>query len=1255
MDNDPDDKDLTIFSKRISKRKAERNNNRNRYSPSPDSDSNITLSVDLPTDNKNSKHSKQTKKKSPVLLDADLELSQNENEDGVVRCMCGLMNDGELMIQCEECHDWQHTLCVGIRDEKNIPDKYYCEKCKEDDHPYINQQPRTIVLAREAELWGTNVATGVRKAATAALSAISNINHNTNRFKHKNFSDSPFTRVKSGNSPNVSDSPTNDVTPKLPKSKSLKKKNSDLSNSSTKNSHKSINLSNDKLSSSESNSESSYAKPKRSRLSSDSSRKSVARANSYSRKSLNKSRISSNNPLKPPLFDVSSSKSADFNLSYPKTSLDTHLIDSDFNDSEKSEASLVSPSLFKKSSKRNHSFRFSKYYEADKAPRKSSTASFNNYNSDESTITNRDIESNPDTKSALYLQSNHIKKPKSSNRSRGSKSTSNNLTNTPNTELDSDFSIENTSSSITLKPPNKQNRNNHSKHKNTPPSNIKDGSSSNEKSDIYLNDTGHKHLSKESSINDLSSSKNCNNNESLILTDNTHISPSNIDIKINSSSIPPVVDSFHPPETPNSTYNSNLINSSNNNPNKPSIGAALSEYIQWRNLQKITFNSSQTVPFSPMLSSLHPNAQNNSNQNANSIKVKFPSTRSSLHDMNKRTSIILEYINRKKSELLSEIEFFNNYSSIIESVDNSTSENFTVDFSDPESELLIKRSDRFVNKTQESVNNLVFCEHGSLCLSNISSINVKYQLDSGSEIYKARSSSTNKSPNDKDISINTNLNSENLSVKQKTLNIKFKSCNNSVHSSPLKLSNLKVIDPDKFSENLSISYKTHNSNFNHNSNKTLNNYNTISTVSAPLSPCSNTPSKSSSIFSSNSKITHSRSSITFKRTSLGDITAESHSKLNISNKSNIFNSVSLTPEKLNLDPVIGSIAKHAENSDTSSKICNENSIPLTKNSSPVINNENTSNIPEKDAREIFESTITIKDQASSSPNLNKALNDLSSTSLHTSANHLLSKISITGNFYNLRPNPKPKTFFSSAPHTPSLNQFVNETSGEVSKTEFIKRQSSSLFNYVTSENANIDSDAAPKFNISDYLKVSKPEKTFLDESNNQKNSKVEIVHDYKENCNANLSNEINYNTSNTLVNRSHRKLDLDNENENEFENLDLTIDLKREIDQNLTKDQKVIKKCIEIKLMDENNKNLIEDLKDSNQIQVDCKIDSLKPMKTSELPIEEPKNEYYKDQTKMNNMSNDCVHCHKNYINRLIEEIDRLSYLIDEFQSVYNC
>ncbi|KAJ1825465.1 Histone deacetylase complex subunit, partial [Coemansia sp. RSA 2599] len=95
---------------------------------------------------------------------------EEDEDDGVVRCVCGERNDGELMIQCEICQVWQHTLCMGIRDEAHIPDKYYCEKCRPEDHPYINSRPRTVVLA-EASMMGTS--TMMRRSAVMAVAKMS--------------------------------------------------------------------------------------------------------------------------------------------------------------------------------------------------------------------------------------------------------------------------------------------------------------------------------------------------------------------------------------------------------------------------------------------------------------------------------------------------------------------------------------------------------------------------------------------------------------------------------------------------------------------------------------------------------------------------------------------------------------------------------------------------------------------------------------------------------------------------------------------------------------------------------------------------------------------------------------------------------------------------------------------------------------------------------------------------------------------------
>ncbi|GAA96885.1 uncharacterized protein L969DRAFT_623810 [Mixia osmundae IAM 14324] len=66
-----------------------------------------------------------------VILDAlttqDGEQQQEEYE-GVIRCICGLEDDDGFSIQCERCTDWQHAICVRINPD-SVPDEYFCELC----------------------------------------------------------------------------------------------------------------------------------------------------------------------------------------------------------------------------------------------------------------------------------------------------------------------------------------------------------------------------------------------------------------------------------------------------------------------------------------------------------------------------------------------------------------------------------------------------------------------------------------------------------------------------------------------------------------------------------------------------------------------------------------------------------------------------------------------------------------------------------------------------------------------------------------------------------------------------------------------------------------------------------------------------------------------------------------------------------------------------------------------------------------------
>ncbi|KAG0342437.1 hypothetical protein BG004_005678 [Podila humilis] len=62
---------------------------------------------------------------------------EDEEEDGgQTRCVCNQQHHEGVMIQCETCKVWQHCPCVGLGDGAVTPDKYYCDSCRPQNHPY---------------------------------------------------------------------------------------------------------------------------------------------------------------------------------------------------------------------------------------------------------------------------------------------------------------------------------------------------------------------------------------------------------------------------------------------------------------------------------------------------------------------------------------------------------------------------------------------------------------------------------------------------------------------------------------------------------------------------------------------------------------------------------------------------------------------------------------------------------------------------------------------------------------------------------------------------------------------------------------------------------------------------------------------------------------------------------------------------------------------------------------------------------------
>ncbi|KAG5974585.1 hypothetical protein E4U55_008133 [Claviceps digitariae] len=72
------------------------------------------------------------------------ENEESQEPEEVIRCVCGATeqdeDSGEAWISCETCYAWQHNVCVGVSSfEDEIPDNYWCERCRPEDHKELLQ------------------------------------------------------------------------------------------------------------------------------------------------------------------------------------------------------------------------------------------------------------------------------------------------------------------------------------------------------------------------------------------------------------------------------------------------------------------------------------------------------------------------------------------------------------------------------------------------------------------------------------------------------------------------------------------------------------------------------------------------------------------------------------------------------------------------------------------------------------------------------------------------------------------------------------------------------------------------------------------------------------------------------------------------------------------------------------------------------------------------------------------------------------
>lgn len=112
----------------------------------------------------------QLPKKAEVLkddMDGEDEAVIDAEEEEITRCVCGQQDypgpplseafdnidphaedPGGLFISCDGCSVWQHGGCVGILEDAQVPEQYYCEECRPKLHE-VQIDTRGYVLLQQ--------------------------------------------------------------------------------------------------------------------------------------------------------------------------------------------------------------------------------------------------------------------------------------------------------------------------------------------------------------------------------------------------------------------------------------------------------------------------------------------------------------------------------------------------------------------------------------------------------------------------------------------------------------------------------------------------------------------------------------------------------------------------------------------------------------------------------------------------------------------------------------------------------------------------------------------------------------------------------------------------------------------------------------------------------------------------------------------------------------------------------------------------
>uniref|UniRef100_A0A8C3IBP2 PHD finger protein 13 n=1 Tax=Chrysemys picta bellii TaxID=8478 RepID=A0A8C3IBP2_CHRPI len=64
------------------------------------------------------------------VMDEDIMVESGDDSWDLITCYCQKPFAGRPMIECNQCGTWIHLSCAKIK-KTNVPDIFYCQKCKE--------------------------------------------------------------------------------------------------------------------------------------------------------------------------------------------------------------------------------------------------------------------------------------------------------------------------------------------------------------------------------------------------------------------------------------------------------------------------------------------------------------------------------------------------------------------------------------------------------------------------------------------------------------------------------------------------------------------------------------------------------------------------------------------------------------------------------------------------------------------------------------------------------------------------------------------------------------------------------------------------------------------------------------------------------------------------------------------------------------------------------------------------------------------